>query len=75
MVEHNGHGVREDFSEQPACQMPEVTRPHFLYAVALCELRKNGVYTVAKSTQNALLLGCGSPFLEEYGARSSTNAR
>ena len=51
MVEHKGHGVREDFPEQPACQMPEVTRPHPLYGVTLGELAENGVYAVAKTAQ------------------------
>ena len=36
MVEQEGHGVREDLARQPACQMPEVARPHLLYAIALC---------------------------------------
>jgi hypothetical protein len=73
MVEQEGHGVREDFAQQSAYQMPEVARPHLLYGIALCELAEDGVYPVAKpALRNALLFGVGSLFLEEYGARSST---
>src|SRR5829696_3321286 len=55
MVEQEGHGVREDFAHQPACQMPEVARPHLLYAIALCELAENGIYPVAKPTEESAL--------------------
>ena len=75
MVEQEGHGVREDFAHQPACQMPEIARPHLLYAIALCELAENGIYPVAKPTEKALFFGAGSLCLEEYGARSSTPTR
>ncbi len=57
MVEQEGHGVREDFAQQSACQMPEVARPHLLYAVALCELAENGVYPVAKAAEEGAPLG------------------
>jgi hypothetical protein len=55
MVEQEGHGVREDFAHQPACQMPQVARPHLLYAIALCELAENGIYPVAKPTEQSAL--------------------
>src|SRR5215213_2716451 len=55
MVEQEGHGVREDFAHQPTCQMPEVARPHLLYAIALCELAENGIYPVAKPTEESAL--------------------
>ena len=55
MVEQEGHGVREDFAHQPACQMPQVARPHLLYAIALCELAENGIYPVAKPTEKSAL--------------------
>ena len=46
--------MRESFAQQPACQMPRVTRPHPLYRLALCELAENGVYPVTKpATQGA----------------------
>jgi hypothetical protein len=57
VVEHESHGVREDFAQQPACQVPHVARPHPLYGVALRELRKDGVYTVAKTAQQSTPLG------------------
>ena len=47
--------MREDFAQQSACQMPELTRPHLLHAVALCKLAKNGVYPVAKPTEEGTL--------------------
>jgi len=72
MVEQEGHSVREDFAQQSACQMPEVACPNLLYGIALCELRKDGVYTVAKAAQEGAFFGAGSPFLAEYGATSST---
>jgi hypothetical protein len=73
VVEQESYGVREDFAQQSACQMPEVARPHLLYGIALCELRKNGVYAVTKPTEKgALFRGRVSFVLEEYGATSST---
>jgi hypothetical protein len=51
MVEQESHGVREDFAHQPACQVPPIARPHPLYAVASGELRKDGVYPVAKTAE------------------------
>ena len=73
VVEQEGHGVREDFTQQPACQVPQIACPHPLYTVASGELRKDRVYPVAKPgrLRKALLFGVGSLFLEEYGARSS----
>jgi hypothetical protein len=72
VVEQEGYGVREHLAHQPAHQVPQITCPHPLYGVALGELAKNGVYPVAKRLSRVLLLGAGSRFLEEYGARSST---
>jgi hypothetical protein len=72
MVEQEGHGVREDFSQQSACQMPEVPRPHLLYAVALCELAENGVYTVAKPTEEGTLFRGRVPLLGGIRGESST---
>jgi hypothetical protein len=55
MVEQEGNGVRENFAQQSACQMPQVARPHLLYRIALCELTKNGVYPVTKPTEKGAL--------------------
>src|SRR5215218_3846476 len=57
MVEQERHGVREDFAQHSACQMPRVARPHLLHAVALCELAENGVYPVAKPTEEGARFG------------------
>jgi hypothetical protein len=76
MVEQEGHGVREDLAQQSACQMPQITRPHLLYAIALGELRKNGVYPVAKPTeQGALFWGRVSLLGGIRGQKLHTNAR
>jgi hypothetical protein len=48
--------MREDFPQQPACQMPQVTCPHPLYTVASGELGKDGVYPVTKPAED------GTPF-------------
>ena len=73
MVEQEGYGMREDPAQQSACQVPHVARPYPLYGVKLSKLRKGSVYAVAKPTEEgALVLGAGSLFLKEYGARSST---
>ena len=56
MIEQEGHGVREDFAQESACQMPEVARPNLLYRIALRELAENGVYPIAKPTEE------GAPF-------------
>ena len=56
MVEQEGYGVREDFAQQPAYQMPQITRPHPLYRVASGELRKDGVYPVTQPAEE------GAPF-------------
>lgn len=72
MVEQKSYGVAEDFSQQPAGKVPEIPGPYPLYGVTCGELRKDGVYPVAKTAQvGALNVGAGSRFLEEYGARSS----
>src|SRR5215213_3953143 len=33
----------------------QVARPHLLYAIALCELAENGIYPVAKPTEQSAL--------------------
>jgi hypothetical protein len=55
VVEQEGYGVREDFAQQPACEMPHVARPHPLYGIALCELAENTVYPVTKPTEEGTL--------------------
>lgn len=76
MVEQEGHGVREDFAQQPARQMPEVARPHLLYGVALCELAENGVYPVAKPTEEGALFRGRVPLLGGMrGQEFHTDAR
>ncbi len=57
MVEQEGHGVTQDLPKQPASQVPQILGPHPLYAVASGELRKNGVYPVAKSAEQGTSLG------------------
>ena len=57
MVEQEGHGVRKDFAQQPACQVPRIACPHSLYGVAPHELRKDGVYPVAKPAEQGTSLG------------------
>jgi hypothetical protein len=59
MVEQEGHGVREDFAQQPASKVPEVPGPHPLYGVTLHELRKDGVDAVAKTAEEGASLGMG----------------
>ena len=51
MVEQEGHSVCEDLAQQPAGQVPKVFGPHSLDGVSSGELRKDGVYPVAKSAQ------------------------
>src|SRR5919202_2717668 len=76
MVEQEGHGVREDFAQQYARQMPEVARPHLLYRIALCELAENGVYPVAKPTEEgALFRGRVSLLGGIRGQKLHTSAR
>src|SRR5215216_2521653 len=76
MVEQEGHGMREDFAQQSACQMPQVLRPHLLYGIALCELAENGVYPVAKPTEEgALFRGRVSLLGGIRGQKLHTNAR
>src|SRR5215210_2272714 len=69
MVEQEGHGVREDFAHQSACQMPHVARPHLLYRIALCELRKESVYAVAKPTEEGSLFRGRVSLLGELGSQ------
>ena len=49
--------MAQDLPKQPASQVPQVLSPHPLYAVASGELRKNGVYPVAKSAEQGTSLG------------------
>ena len=69
MVEQEGYGVREDFAQQSACQMPEVARPHPLYRIALCELAKDGVDPVAKAAQHGTSLGIGITLFGGVGSQ------
>lgn len=62
MVEQKGKGVGEDFAQQPACQMPEVARPHPLYGVTSYQLRKDSLYPVAKTAQISAPYGVGISF-------------
>ncbi len=43
--------MREDLAQQSACQVPQVARPHLIYGVVSYELREDGVYPVAESTE------------------------
>src|SRR5215212_670745 len=61
--------MREDFAQQSACQMPEVARPHLLYGITLCKLRKNCVYPVAKATQQSAAFGSWISFLRGVGSQ------
>jgi hypothetical protein len=61
--------VREDFTQQAAHQVPQITRPHPLYGVAAHELRKNGVYPVAKTAQPRAPFGRGISFLGGVGGQ------
>jgi hypothetical protein len=69
MVEQEGHGVREHFAQHSACQVPQVTRPHPLYGVALCELREDGVYPVAKTAKQGASFGVGIALFGLVGGR------
>src|SRR3712207_6008350 len=68
MVEQEGHGVAQDLAQQSACQVPQVACPYALYRVALCELRKDSVDTVAKPAQEGAPLGIGIAFLGPVGS-------
>src|SRR5687768_5377846 len=59
MVEQESYSVREDFSQQPACKVPEVLGPHPLYGVASRKLTENGVDAVAKTAQQSASSGMG----------------
>ncbi len=56
MVEQDRNGVRENLSQQPTCQVPQISRPHPLHGVISGELRKGGVYSVTKLAEE------GTPF-------------
>ena len=63
MVEQEGHGMREDFAQQPTGKVPEVAGPHPLYTVALGELRKDGVYSVTEAAQKSASFRIGISLL------------
>jgi hypothetical protein len=67
VVEQESHGVRENFSKQPAGEVPEVAYPHPLYAVTPGELAENGVDAVAKTAQQRAAFGSGISFLGSVG--------
>jgi len=69
MVEQEGNSVREDFAQQPAGKMPQIARPHSLYAVALCELREDGVYPVAKTAEQSAPFGSRISLLRGVGGQ------
>ena len=55
VIEQEGHGVREDFAQQSTSKVPEVACPHPLYRITFGELAENGVYPVAKPTEEGAL--------------------
>jgi hypothetical protein len=59
VVEQEGYGVREHFPEQTAGEVPQVARPHPLDGVAPAQLRKDGVYPVAKTAKEGTPLRSG----------------
>ena len=63
VVEQERYGVREDFPQQSTSKVPEVACPHPLYRITLGELRKNGVYAVAKPTEEGAPFGMWISFL------------
>jgi hypothetical protein len=63
VVEQEGYCVREHLAHQPADQVPEVACPHPLDGVSLGELRKNGVYAVAKAAKQSTPSGSQISFL------------
>jgi hypothetical protein len=63
MVEQESDSMAQHLPKQPARQMPQVARPHPLYGVALCKLREDGVYPVAKTAQECASFGVGISFL------------
>ena len=63
VVEQKSNGVAQDLPKQPAGQMPEVLGPHPLYAIALGELRKDGVDPIAKAAQERAPFGGGIALL------------
>jgi hypothetical protein len=67
VVEQVGYGVAEDLPQQPAGQVPEVTRSHLLYGVTLCELRKDDVDAVAQRAQIGASLRVGISLLGAVG--------
>lgn len=76
VVEQEGYGVRKNFAQHSTGKVPQVARPHPLYAVALGELTENGVYPIANSAEEGASFGIGVSFLR--GVRSQklhTHAR
>jgi hypothetical protein len=72
MVEQEGYGVAQHLMEQSACQVPQIACPYALYAVALCELGKDGVDAVAKAAQQGATFGIGVALFGPVGAASPT---
>ena len=68
MVEQEGNGVAQDLTQQTTCQVPQVACPNALYAVALRELRKDGVDSVAKAAQQRAPFGIGVTLLGPVGS-------
>jgi hypothetical protein len=69
VVEQEGDGVREDFAQQPARQMPQIARPHPLHGVASGELRKDGVYPVTKPAEESTPFGIRVELLGGVGGQ------
>lgn len=55
--------MREDFTEQPTHQMPQISGPHPLYGVALGKLREDSIYPVTKAAQKRAPFGVGISLL------------
>ena len=56
VVEQDSNGVREDRSQQPTSQVPQISRPYSLHGVTSGELPKGDVYSVMKPAEE------GTPF-------------
>ena len=61
--------MREDLPEQPAHQVPQIARPHPLHGVASHQLRKDGVYPVAKAAQQHAPFGARVALLGGVGGQ------
>jgi hypothetical protein len=69
VIEQEGYGMREDFAQQPTAKVPHIARPHLLHGVASCELAENGVYPVAKPTEEGTPSGIRVEFLGGVGSQ------